>query len=80
MNYRLAHIAALAKLILIPLGRTRSPSDLVDHHADLLKVGQHAEDHDIVPSLRAYAMKVDGPSVGLQHAALEPDYSGAPRE
>ena len=80
MNYRLAHIAALAKLILIPLGRTRSPSDLDDPHADLVEVVRHADDHDIVPSLRAHALKVDGPSVGLQHAALEPDYSGAPRE
>ena len=60
--------------------RTWSPSDLVDHHADLLKVVQHAYGHYIVPSLRLHALKVDGPSVGLQHAALEPDYSGAPRE
>ena len=53
---------------------------LVDHHADLVKAVQHAYDHYIVPSLRVNAIKVDGPSVGLQHAALEPDYPGAPRE
>ena len=80
MDYRLQHIAALGKLILISLGRTRSPSDLVDHHADLVEVVRHAGDDDIVPSLRVNATKVDGPSVGLQPAALEPDYSGAPRE
>ena len=53
---------------------------LADHHADLVEVVRHAGDDDIVPSLRVNATKVDGPSVGLQPAALEPDYSGAPRE
>ena len=57
-----------------------SPSDLADHHADLVEVVRHAGDHYTVPSLRVNALKVDGPSVGLQPAALEPDYSGAPRE
>ena len=71
---------ALAELILPPRRRTRSPSDLVNNHHDLEEVVQHAGDHDIVSSLRENAIIVYRPSFGLQHAALEPDYSGAPRE
>ena len=61
-------------------GRTRSPSDLVDNHHDLLEVAQHALGDDIVHSLRTDAVPVDKPSAGLQDAARKPDYSGASRE
>ena len=61
-------------------GRTRSPSDLVDNHHDLLEVAQHAVGDDIVHSLRTDAVPVDKPSAGLQDAARKPDYSGASRE
>ena len=59
-------------------GRVLAGEDV--YAADLVEVVRHAGDDDIVPSLRVNATKVDGPSVGLQPAALEPDYSGAPRE
>ena len=61
-------------------GRTRSPSELVDNHHDLLEVAQHAVGDDIVHSLRTDAVPVDKPSAGLQDAARKPDYSGASRE
>ena len=80
MNYRLQHIAALAKLILISLGRTRSPSDLVNNHHDLEEVVQHAGDDYIVRSLRENAIIAHKPSVGLQDPVLKFDYSGPPRE